>query len=80
MVEGIASASATFIDHYGPFFRTRTRDSAAVAVRYLRGLTQAEDCTFAAMATWLTRAARSSSSISSAIVSGGGNPRLSGAA
>ena len=51
MVEGIASAFATFIDRYGRFFRTRTRDSAAVAERYLRGLTQAEDCTFAAMAT-----------------------------
>jgi SRSO17 transposase len=30
---------------------TRTRHCAAVAGRYLRGLTQAEDCTFASMAT-----------------------------
>ena len=27
------------------------RDSAAVAARYLRGLAQAQDCTFASMAT-----------------------------
>jgi SRSO17 transposase len=51
LVEGIADAFATFIDRYGRFFRTRTRDSAAVAGRYLRGLTQADDCTFASMAT-----------------------------
>ena len=50
MVEGIADAFATFIDRYGRFFRTKTRDCAAVAGRYLRGLAQAEDCTFAAMA------------------------------
>jgi SRSO17 transposase len=37
-------------DRYGAFFRTRTRDSAAVAKRYLHGLAQAERCTFAAMA------------------------------
>src|SRR4030095_11303679 len=30
---------------------TRTRDSAAVAERYLQGLAQAEEATFAAMAT-----------------------------
>jgi SRSO17 transposase len=51
LVEGIANAFASFIDRYGSYFRTRTRDSAAVAGRYLRGLTQAEDCTFAEMAT-----------------------------
>lgn len=51
MIEGIADAFAAFISRYSRFFRTRTRDSAAVAGRYLRGLTQAEDCTFASMAT-----------------------------
>jgi SRSO17 transposase len=51
LVEGIANAFASFIDRYGRFFRARTRDSVAVAGRYLRGLTQAEDCTFVAMAT-----------------------------
>jgi SRSO17 transposase len=51
LVEGIADAFATFIDRYGRFFRTKTRDCAAVAGRYLRGLAQADDCTFAAMAT-----------------------------
>ena len=51
MVEGIADAFATFIERYRRFFRTRTRDCAAVATRYLRGLAQAEDCTFAAMAS-----------------------------
>ena len=49
MVEGIADAFATFIDRYRRFFRTKTRDCAAVATRC--GLAQAEDCTFAAMAT-----------------------------
>jgi hypothetical protein len=39
-----------FLDHHGHFFRTRTRDSAAVARRYLRGLAQAENCTFESMA------------------------------
>jgi len=38
------------ISRYGGFFRTRTRDSAAVAARYLSGLAQAEECTFASMA------------------------------
>ena len=38
---------ATFIGRYGHFFRTRARDNAAVARRYLRGLAQAENCTFA---------------------------------
>jgi SRSO17 transposase len=51
LVEGIADAFATFIDRYHRFFRTKTRDCAAVAARYLRGLAQAEDCTFAEMAT-----------------------------
>src|SRR5664279_4533970 len=46
----IADAFAIFIDRYCHFFRTRTRASAAVAGRYLRGLAQAADCTFAAMA------------------------------
>jgi hypothetical protein len=32
---GIADAFATFIDRYGRFFRTKTRDCAAVAGRYL---------------------------------------------
>jgi SRSO17 transposase len=51
LVERIADAFATFIDRCGRFFRTKTRDCAAAARRYLRGLAQAEDCTFAAMAT-----------------------------
>ena len=51
MVDGIADAFAVFIDRYCRFFRTKTRDSAAVAGRYLRGLAQAGDCTFASMAT-----------------------------
>jgi SRSO17 transposase len=38
------------IDRYGLFFRTRTRDSAVVAKRYLHGLALAERCTFAEMA------------------------------
>jgi SRSO17 transposase len=51
LVEGIADAFATFIDRYHRFFRTKTRDCAAVAGRYLRGLAQAEDGTFAEMAS-----------------------------
>jgi SRSO17 transposase len=51
LVEAIAGAFATFIDRYGRFFRAKTRDCAGVAGRYLRGLAQAEDCTFAAIAT-----------------------------
>jgi SRSO17 transposase len=51
LVEGIADAFAAFIGRYGGFFRTKTRDCAAVAGRYLRGLAQAADCTFAGMAT-----------------------------
>jgi hypothetical protein len=50
LVEGISDAFVAFIDRFGRFFRTRTRDSAAVAGRYLRGLAQADECTFAAMA------------------------------
>jgi SRSO17 transposase len=50
LVDGIADAFSSFIDRYGSFFRTRTRDSAAVAKRYLCGLTQAADCTFESMA------------------------------
>jgi len=51
LVEGIADAFALFIGRYGRFFRTRTRDCAAVAAHYLRGLAQADDCTFASMAS-----------------------------
>jgi SRSO17 transposase len=51
LIEGIADAVALFIIRYGRFFRSKTRDSAAVAERYLRGLAQAEDCTCAAMAS-----------------------------
>ena len=46
----IAEAFGTFLDRHGHFFRTRTRDSTAVAGRYMRGLAQAEDCTFESMA------------------------------
>jgi SRSO17 transposase len=51
LIEGIADAFATFIGRYGGLFRTKTRDCATVAGRYLRGLAQAADCTFAGMAT-----------------------------
>jgi SRSO17 transposase len=51
LVEGIADAFATFIDRYDRFFRTKTRACAVVAGRYLRGLAQADNCTFAVMAT-----------------------------
>jgi SRSO17 transposase len=50
LVEGIVAAFEAFPDHHGHFFRTRTHDSAAVARRYLRGLAQAENCTFESMA------------------------------
>lgn len=46
----MAEAFGRFLDRHGHFFRTRTRNNAAVAHRYLRGLAQAEDCTFEAMA------------------------------
>ena len=49
-MEGIAAAFEAFQDRHGHFFRTRTRQNAAVARRYLRGLAQAEDCTFESMA------------------------------
>jgi hypothetical protein len=51
LIEGIADAFALFISRCGRFFRSKTRDSAAVAGRYLRGLAQAQDWTFAAMAS-----------------------------
>ena len=38
------------VDRYGPFFRTRGRDNATVAGRYLNGLAQAAEATFASMA------------------------------
>jgi SRSO17 transposase len=46
----MAEAFGAFRDRYSRFFRTKTRDSAAVAGRYLQGLAQAKDCTFAEMA------------------------------
>src|SRR3954463_5361380 len=51
LIEDVAVAFGSFICRYGGFFRTRTRDNAAVAERYLQGLAQAEEATFAAMAT-----------------------------
>ena len=50
MVEGIADALVRFIDRYSLFFRTRAHDNAAVAQRYLHGLAQADEASFAAMA------------------------------
>jgi hypothetical protein len=69
LVEGIADAFATFISRYGGFFRSKTRDSAAVAARYLRGLAQAQGKAAPSprWRAWLTRVARNSSSISSVI-------------
>lgn len=49
-VEEIAEAFSALLQRYGGFFRTRTRDNAPVARRYLQGLAQAEDCRFAGMA------------------------------
>ncbi len=46
----MAEAFGRFLDRHGHFFRTRTRDSIAVARRYMHGLAQAEDCTFESMA------------------------------
>ena len=46
----VAEAFAALSSRYGGFFQTRARDSAPVAGRYLHGLAQAEECTFAAMA------------------------------
>jgi hypothetical protein len=47
----MADAFALFTSRYGRFFRSKTRDSAAVAGRYLRALAQAQDCTFASIAS-----------------------------
>ena len=49
-MEAIGAAFATFLDRHRHFFSTRGRDNAAVAHRYLRGLAQAQDCTFESMA------------------------------
>ena len=49
-MDGVADAFAALSSRYGGFFHTRARDSAPVAGRYLHGLAQAEECTFAAMA------------------------------
>src|SRR3954466_11527816 len=48
LIEGVAVAFGSFIGRYERFFRTRTRDNAVVAERYLQGLAQAEAATFAA--------------------------------
>ena len=50
LIEEIADAFGLLVERYGCFFATRTRDSSAVAQRYLHGLTQAPSCTFEAMA------------------------------
>jgi SRSO17 transposase len=50
LVDEIAGEFGTMLDRYDQLFRTRTRDNAAVARRYLHGLAQAEDCTFESMA------------------------------
>jgi SRSO17 transposase len=50
-VDEIAGAFSDFTSRFGSFFRTRARDNAPVARRYLGGLAQAEDCTFESMAT-----------------------------
>jgi SRSO17 transposase len=50
LVDDLATAFATLVDRYRRFFRTRTRDCAAVAARYLSGLAQAEVFQFASMA------------------------------
>ncbi len=49
-MERIARAFGGFSEQYRQFFGTRTRDNSAVAERYLRGLTQASECTFEGMA------------------------------
>ena len=46
----IAGAFGAFAERYRRFFATRARDNSAVAERYLRGLTQATECTFEGMA------------------------------
>lgn len=49
-IDGTAEAFAALQRRYVGLFRTRTRDNAAVARRYLQGLAQAADCRFAGMA------------------------------
>lgn len=49
-MDEIANAFGIFTGQHGDLFRTRTRDGTAVARRYLRGLIQAENCTFESMA------------------------------
>jgi SRSO17 transposase len=44
-------AFGSFAGRYDGFFRTRTRDNAVVAERYLQGLAQAAEATFTAMAS-----------------------------
>jgi SRSO17 transposase len=50
LVEEIAASFGTFLDQHAHYFQTRTRDNADVARRYMRGLAQAEECTFESMA------------------------------
>ena len=50
LVDRIADAFAGFIERYGGFFRSRGHDNVPVAQRYLHGLAQANEATFAAMA------------------------------
>ena len=50
MVDEVAYAFGATLDRYGGLFRTRGRDNATVACRYLRGLAQADDRTFESMA------------------------------
>jgi SRSO17 transposase len=50
LVDDLAEAFAALVDRYRRFFRTRTRNCAAVAARYLSGLVQTEVCQFASMA------------------------------
>jgi SRSO17 transposase len=46
----MAEAFGAMLGRYSGFFRTKTRDNATLAGRYLQGLAQAQDCTFAEMA------------------------------
>jgi SRSO17 transposase len=46
----LVDAFGRLVERYGRFFATRGRDNARVARGYLRGLTQAQTCTFEAMA------------------------------
>jgi SRSO17 transposase len=50
LIDGLAAEFAALHQRYSRFFRTRTRNCAPVAARYLSGLAQAEDCTFVSMA------------------------------